>query len=178
MSKIFVLTGPPASGKTTIKNALRQCGVATMISHTTRAPKEHEKHGVHYFFVTKEEFLKLRLVERVTYAGHFYGLSKDEVMSKLEGYPATVVDTDLQGLQQLRKLLGDRVECIFILTDKDTILGRLTLQGEYLETIIKRIEFAEENGEFDNWKMAESVVKNTGDVDKAVRQVLAIMNLP
>lgn len=178
MGKLFVLTGPPASGKTAIVQALRQNGVAVLVSHTTRQPKPEEKHGREYFFVSKEEFLQLRLIERVTYASHFYGLSRDEVMSKLDSFPVSVVDTDLQGLQQLRKLLGDRVECIFILTDKDTILSRLTLQGEALEQIIRRLEFADKNGEFDNWKIAEHVVKNTGNLSNSVRQVSAIMGLP
>lgn len=177
MGKLFVLTGPPASGKTAIVQALRQNGVATLVSHTTRQPKGKEKPGFDYFFVSKEEFLQLRLVERVTYAGHFYGLSRDEVMSKVEAFRVSAVETDLQGLQQLRKLLGNRVECIFILSDKDSILSRLTLQGEALETITRRIEFAEKNGEFDNWKIAEHVVKNTGDLASTVRQVLAIMGL-
>ena len=85
------------------------------------------------------------------------------------------MDIDRGGYEQLKKLIGDRLESIFILVDKETIFSRFMMNGEKLEDVKARIDYAEANGEYDNWQVADHVVKNTGEVDRAVLQLLAIM---
>ena len=109
------------------------------------------------------------------YGGHQFGLTKEEVTQKMNQYPACTVDIDRNGLEQLKKLLGDRLESIFILVDKETIFSRFMMQGDKLEDVKARIDLAEANGEYDNWRIADYVVKNTGTVECAVWQILAIM---
>lgn len=178
MNKAYAIIGPAGSGKSSILKALKQCeGVVVMLSHTTRPPHPGEENGIQYHFVSKDEFTKLTLIERVTNAGHFYGLSKDEVMKKLNQFPVSFVDIDQGGYQQLKKLLGERLESIYILVDKDTILTRYVSEGRSDDEIRRRIDYAEKQGEFNNWQIADHVVKNTGGLDVAVRQILAIANL-
>ena len=178
MNKVFAIIGPAGSGKSSILKALKRCpGVVVMLSHTTRPPHPDEENGIHYHFVSKDEFTKMILIERVTYAGQFYGLSKDEVMSKVAKYPVSFVDIDLDGFRQLKKLLGERLESIYILVDKETILTRYVSEGRSDDEIRRRLEFAEKQGEFNNWQIADHVVKNTSGLDVAVRQILAIANL-
>jgi guanylate kinase len=176
-NKVYVIIGPPASGKTSIVKALRKYGITEFVSHTTRQPKAGEQHGIDYYFVNEDEFRATELIERVTYNGKFYGLAKDEVINKVMKYPVTVVATEVQGMRQIKKLLGERVESICILVDKNTIINRIIERGEDLEQVKKRIEYAEKAGEFDNWHDADYVVKNTGKLDIAIRQILAIMGL-
>ena len=178
MSKVYAIIGPPASGKSSILRELLKFGdIGVLVSHTTRAPQPGEQDGENYHFVDKPVFCQLHMVEKVTYSGHLYGLCKDEVMSKVNQNPVTVVDIDVAGFEQLKKLLGDRIVSIYILVDKDTALTRYIAQAKASDDIKKRLEYAESQMEFDIWPGADHVVKNTGTLDLAVRQVLAIMDL-
>ncbi|EGO64763.1 guanylate kinase [Acetonema longum] len=177
MNKVYAIIGPPASGKTSLVKELSKQGVPVMVSHTTRPKKQHEVHGADYYFVSKEEFGQLQLIEKVTRDNNFYGLSKDEVLRKVNQHPVSIVDIDLVGLEQLKKLLGGRVESIFVLVDKNTVIQRLVTQNAKLEDIQRQVEQAAGKGEFDNWQTADYVVKNTGAMDASVRQMQAIMGL-
>ncbi|MCE5286269.1 MAG: guanylate kinase [Pelosinus sp.] len=177
MNKVYAIIGPPASGKTSIVKALAEFGVPTLISHTTRPPKSGEKNGVEYYFVNKEAFAAMSFVEKASYADHLYGLTKVEVLNKIKLYPVSVVDIDLFGFEQLKKLLGERLNSIYTLVDKEVIINRYLIQGEENANIKQRLEYAEKNGEFNNWQIADYVVKNAGQLEVTVRQVLAIMGL-
>lgn len=178
MNKVYAIIGPPASGKTSLVKELSKQGIPIMVSHTTRPKKQHEVHGADYYFVSKEEFGQLQVIEKVTRDNNFYGLSKDEVLRKVNQHPVSVVDIDLVGLEQMKKLLGGRVESIFVLVDKDTVINRLVAQNVKLDDIQRQVEQAAGKGEFDNWQTADYVVKNTGPMDAAVRQMQAIMGVP
>jgi len=177
MNKVFAIIGPPASGKTTIAQELVKHGVPEMVSHTTRAPRPGEQQGVNYYFVSRDEFSQIDLIERVTYSGYFYGLSKTEVLEKSDKNPVSVVVVERTGLEKMKKLLGKRVESIFIMADELTVAERLIERGDVPEFIQRRMEYAKANREFDNWQVADHVVKNTGSLAVAVRQVLAIVGL-
>lgn len=174
MNKVYALIGPPASGKSSILHELAQYSIPEMVSHTTRKPRPGEEHGVHYYFVSKDDFQKTELIERVEYSGNFYGLSKAEVLDKVKLYPVSLVAVEMQGLTQLKKLLANRLESIFLMTDYDTIITRMLARGDADALINRRIEYAKSTGEFDKWQTATYVVKNTGSLEVAVRQILAI----
>lgn len=175
MNKVYALIGPPASGKTSLLKELAYYDVPEMVSHTTRKPRTGEVHGVHYYFVSKEDFQKNELIERVEYSGNLYGLSKSEVLDKVNRCPVSVVAVETQGLTQLKKLLANRLESIFIMADQDTVIGRMIERGDDNDVINRRLEYANTTGEFNQWQTANYVVKNTGSLEVAVRQILAII---
>lgn len=177
MNNLYAIIGPPASGKSSIVKKLKDYGLPILISHTTRPMRKDEKDGIDYYFVDRTAFAKMNFVEKASYSNHFYGLTKEEVLSKVNKHPISIVDIDLNGLEQLKKLLGDRLKSIYSLVDKDTIICRYLDQGENVDAINHRIEYAENKGEFNNWQIADHVVKNTGTIDTTVRQILSIMNL-
>ncbi|BBB89950.1 MAG TPA: guanylate kinase [Methylomusa anaerophila] len=177
MNKVFAVLGPPCSGKTAIIKELFQYGVVEMVSHTTREMRAGEQHGVDYYFVKKEDLSKAELIERTEYFGQVYGLSKAEVLKKVSGNLVSVVAVEYNGWEQMKKLLGDRVKSIFVMVDQDTVIDRMMARGDAPESVAKRLELAKKNGEYDNWKNSDYVVKNTDSLDIAVRQVLAIMDL-
>lgn len=175
IGKVYALIGPAGSGKSSLVKELRQRGVPMLVSHTTRTPKPGERDGVDYYFVNSDQFAKARPFEKVLYAGHLFGLTKEEVTGKMDQYPACTVDIDMEGLIQLKRMLADRLESIFILVDKETIYSRFMMNGEKLEEVKARIYYAEAKGEYDNWRVADHVVKNTGSIECSVLQILAIM---
>ena len=56
--RLFVISGPSGVGKGTIINRIlpQFPDMVLSVSATTRLPREREQHGVHYFFITKEQF--------------------------------------------------------------------------------------------------------------------------
>ncbi|CUH96352.1 hypothetical protein P22_2442 [Propionispora sp. 2/2-37] len=178
MHKVYAIIGPPASGKTSIvKGLFAGYRVPALVSHTTRQPRTGEEQGKDYYFVGEEEFSRTVFLEKANYSGYFYGLSKEEVVNKVGVHPVSVVDITLAGFEQLKKVLGERVAAIYLLVDKDTVINRYILRGDDAAVINKTIEYAQQRGEFNNWEIADHVVKNTGELDIALRQVAAIMNL-
>ncbi|MGN6249052.1 MAG: guanylate kinase, partial [Ginsengibacter sp.] len=57
-NKIILITAPSGSGKTSIVNHLMKKfpQLAFSVSATTRQPRDNEKDGKHYYFISEEEF--------------------------------------------------------------------------------------------------------------------------
>jgi guanylate kinase len=96
---LIVLIGPNGSGKTTIEKKLEQSGMYRLRSHTTRQRQAGEPDNA-YYFVKKEEFKKVDLVESVLYKNSFFGLSRQEVQNAETR--DCVVTLDWNGAQQIK----------------------------------------------------------------------------
>lgn len=177
MNKIYAIIGPHAAGKTAIISKLKAQGIPFIVSHTTRTPRPDEKDGREYYFVTKEEFFKLDLVEKVTYQGEYYGIAKNELLTKMQSSKINTVMVEQSGYKQLKKLLGDRLESIYIMVDYVTMVERMLNNKETSEQIKKQLEYTETNGELENWKITNYVVKNINNINTTINQILAIMGL-
>jgi guanylate kinase len=134
--EIYIVSAPSGAGKTTLLKRLLTVdpGLRFSISLTTRAPRPGEAHEREYFFVTTEEFLRIRdrggLLEWVEQFGHFYGTSREYVSQSLaEGY-GVVFDIDVRGAKALKKSFP-HATFIFILPPSLEILEqRLRHRGE------------------------------------------------
>ena len=86
---LVVVSGFSGAGKGTLMKELlkRYDNYALSISATTRAPREGETDGKEYFFVTKEQFEKMRderkLIEYAQYVNNYYGTPKEYVEQKM-----------------------------------------------------------------------------------------------
>ena len=109
---IVVLSGPTASGKTTIVNRLMQetpVKLIKAISATTRPRRKGEVDGKDYYFLTTEEFEKRQEnnefleCEQVHGLGYWYGTLKSEVdrAAKQGGWP--FLEIEVQGTLKLKK---------------------------------------------------------------------------
>lgn len=96
---LIVLLGSNGSGKTTIEKRLEQSGMYRLRSHTTRQRQANESEDA-YYFVKKEEFKKVDLVESVLYNNSFFGLSRQEVQNAET--QDCVVTLDWNGAQQIK----------------------------------------------------------------------------
>jgi len=117
---ILVLSGPSGAGKSTIINhASPNIGEYYFsISTTTRQPREGEKHGVDYYFVSHEEFeegIKAGdFLEYATVHGNYYGTSLKPVNEALAQGKLVIFDIDVQGHRLVRAKMGDYVTSAFI----------------------------------------------------------------
>lgn len=80
---ILSVSGPSLSGKTELVKRMKDLGAIELISHTTRPRRGHEIDGVHYNFVTPEQFQTLvdqdEMVQVSHFNGYMYGMSSQEV---------------------------------------------------------------------------------------------------
>lgn len=103
---LVIISGPSGSGKSTVTRRLRdvcELPLTTSISATTRQPRDGERHGVDYFFVSDEEFQAMRRrgefleCKQVFAQGHWYGTLAEQVTTGLAGGKWVVLEIDVQG---------------------------------------------------------------------------------
>jgi len=116
---LFVISGPSGVGKGTLVSMLRKnhLEIKLSVSATTRNPRPGEVDGVHYFFLTKEDF-KNRIesgefLEWAEFSGNFYGTNKNFVEKMLKDGKNIILEIDVQGALQVKNKLREAI-LIFI----------------------------------------------------------------
>ncbi len=146
---LLVISGPSGTGKGTLIERLmvEDKSLVFSVSATTRAPRPGEINGVHYHFVTNEEYDKLvaedAFVEHATVHGNRYGTLRSEVYERLARGENVVLDIDVQGALNVIASEKEKVS-IFILPPSMKVLReRLTGRGtETMEAVERRLHNA------------------------------------
>lgn len=156
---LFIVSAPAGTGKTTLVTKLTEefPGAVTSISFTTRKPRPGEVEGVHYHFVTKEQFEKrmAEFLEYVTLYGDYYGTSQEWVEEQQAKGKHVILTIDTQGAMQLKKRKALPGTYIFIRPPSLEVLKeRLDRRKtETPEVIEARLEWARQEmklaGEYD-----------------------------
>jgi guanylate kinase len=112
--RLTVVSGPTAVGKGTVVARMREDhpDVFVSVSATTRPPRLGETDGVHYLFVTDEEFDRLIEAEAllewaVVHGVHRYGTPREPVKQALADGREAILEIDLQGARQVRQACPD-----------------------------------------------------------------------
>lgn len=145
---VLVLSGPSGAGKSSLINKIaNEIGdYYFSISTTTRAPREGEKDGIHYHFVSKEEFeedIKAdHFLEHAIVHGNYYGTSLKPVKEALALGKLVIFDIDVQGNTAIKNRLGDITTSVFITPPslselKYRLENRLTDTQEVIEKRLK-----------------------------------------
>lgn len=179
--KIIIISAPSGTGKSTIINklmAMPDLDLKFSVSATNRAPREGEKDGINYYFLTTEEFTR-KIKEDAfieyeeVYAGRYYGTLKSEVSRILNDGHNLILDIDVKGGVNVKKLYPDAAAIFILPPSIDTLRQRLINRGtDDEETISQRVAKAEYELSFAS-KYDYSVVND--DLGKAVKETKTII---
>ena len=166
---LFIVSGPSGAGKTTLIERVRatlqplSIELYFSVSHTTRKPRAGEVEGVSYYFVDDVAFHSMvargEFLEHAHVHAHWYGTSRDEVLSKLLKGQDVILDIDYQGARQIARdpELEPRSLNIFIFPPSlDALEQRLRQRGLNSEDEIqlrlrKAIDEIDEGKDFYNY---------------------------
>ena len=151
--KLIIISAPSGSGKSTIIGRMMQdesLRLAFSVSATTRPRRGQEVHGVDYYYLTIDEFQHMiendELVEyQEVYEGRYYGTPKSEVERITAEGRNVVLDLDVLGGVNVKRMYGDRALSIFIQPPSVEVLReRLIKRGtDSMEDIQNRVDKAE-----------------------------------
>lgn len=179
---LVLLSGVSGAGKDTIKKELikRNSNITSLPSYTDREPREGEVNGEIYNFITTEEFKKLieqdDLYEYDIHHNHYYGTSKHLLNERLESGKIIVKDIDVNGTENLVKLLGHdtKIVTIFLRVPREELLRRLI--ARYQNADPKDIMLRLNRFEYEESKIGlyDYVIKNN-DLEKTMGIITAII---
>lgn len=145
--KLIIFSAPSGSGKSTIINKLMsEYGLRGRfsISATSRKPRGSEQDGVEYYFLSEEDFRR-RISEgdfleyEEVYPGCFYGTLRSEVDRTLAQGENVILDIDVQGGLNVKKIYGDRALTLFIQPPSiERLRERLERRGTDAPEVIER----------------------------------------
>lgn len=179
-SRLLVLAGPTAVGKGTVAAEIRRTHpeVWLSVSATTRRPRPGEEHGVHYWFVSDEEFDAMVAADQllewaVVHKAARYGTPRGPVEEALAAGRPAMLEIDLQGARQVRTTMPGALFAFLKPPSWDELVRRLVGRGtEDAEERERRLATAREElaaeEEFD-----VTVVNH--EVHEAAEQLVALM---
>lgn len=170
-----VITGPTASGKTTVANALVELfpGSAKFVTSTTRAPREGEVDGVDYHFLTRDEFEKGiargEFLEWEENYGNYYGGSRVVLEETLFRHPVVFAVVDVRGaVSYMEKVTGSLALAITVPTEQ--IRGRIEKRGKMDAAELERRMDAV-RVELSACEHFDAIIPNPdGELDAAIRR--------
>jgi guanylate kinase len=180
-AKLIILSAPSGAGKSTIVKALIQQlpTLELSVSACTRPPRANEKDGVHYLFLSVEDF-KNKIANNefieweMVYEGKYYGTLKSEINRIWQKGHTPILDIDVVGAINVMKLYADSSINIFIQPPSiDELKNRLIHRGtETKDSLQERIAKAEQEMELRHH--FEHIVVND-DLETAIQKVKAII---
>jgi guanylate kinase len=175
-----VIPGPSGVGKgTLIRGLMEQLPALELsVSATTRAPRPGEQDGVHYHFLSPEEFERRvaagEFVEHAHYAGRSYGTLRSELGGRVGAGVPVVLEIEVQGARQVREAMPEAVQVFIAPPSLEALRARLIGRGtDDPEEVARRLRVAEQ--ELTAQPEFAHVVVNDR-LDEALAQLTAIVD--
>lgn len=147
--RLIVLSGPSGVGKGTVVKALmeRNPKVRVSVSATTRQMRPNEISGIHYDFLSHEEFERRiaenQFLEYAEYVGNYYGTPEEPVNRMLEEGLDVILEIEVQGGLQVMQRRSDAISIFIAAPSFEVLAGRLRGRGDTDEDKIqKRLQTA------------------------------------
>ena len=178
--QLIVISAPSGAGKdTVVKELMKRDGnnLWVSVSATSRAPREGEKEGVDYYYLSKEEFEKKIeegfFIEYTNYAGNYYGTPKKYIKDKIDQGIDVILIIEIEGASNIKKLVPEAIFIFIMPPSLKELVRRLKNRGtETNEKIMKR--FHEAYKEVNDVSKYNYVVVND-KLEEAVDKVEAIL---
>lgn len=180
--KIIIFSAPSGSGKSTVIGQLMSdpsLRLGFSVSATSRAPRGKEEHGREYYFISQEEFKNLvakgEFVEwEEVYPGTCYGTLRSEVERVIKSGKNLVLDIDVAGGVNVKKIYGEQALSIFIEPPsmeelESRLRGRATDSDEVINKRLSKAKF-----ELSYASQYDAIVVND-DLQVAVAEVRALI---
>lgn len=176
--KLVVISGASGVGKGTVLKEMmsRRPDLLFSVSATTRSPRPGEEDGVHYYFISREEFEGMiargEFLEYSQHHNHYYGTPRAQVQQKQQ-HSHVLLDIEPNGAAQVRKTAPDAVLIFIEAPSWKELEHRLRGRGDTPEDQIAiRLERAK-------WEMAQRdwydhVVVND-DAGRCAEEILTIL---
>ena len=178
MAKLFIFSAASGTGKTSLTHELmkRVRDLAFSVSHTTRAPRPGETHGVHYYFVSPEEFEVMaargEFIEHAQVFGNRYGTAHRTVDDLLKAGKSVIFDIDWQGARAIKSKMPEAVSVFILPPSRAALAERLqNRRQDSPEVIAKRMAAAV--SEISHYREFDYVVVND-DFEAALADLTAI----
>jgi guanylate kinase len=144
----MVISAPSGGGKTVVRSGLLKLNkkFAFSVTCTTRARRPGEVDGKDYYFVTAEQFKRLRrdgkLLEWALVHGNYYGTPVKSAVDVLEKGRIPVMTIDVKGARSVKRIFPGAVTVFLLPPDLKTLVQRLRGRGEAPENVAVRLETA------------------------------------
>lgn len=178
-----MFSAPSGAGKTTLLNYLRTAvpGLVYSISATTRRPRDGEVDGVHYFFLSEQEFKskieKNEFAEWALVHGNYYGTPKSFIDETVAGGVHIIMDIDVFGKKTFDKSYPDAIGILILPPSMELLEKRLRGRGsddeETVRTRLKNamteIEFARDKGKYKFTIINDDLDKAKSETEQIIR---------
>lgn len=141
---LFIVSAPSGAGKTTLCRAVRNMfpDIKYSVSHTTREPREGEKDGIDYHFITSADFEKKirqdRWAEWARVHGNYYGTSADFLNQCMDRGQDILLDIDVQGMRRIIAGFPDSITLFIMPPTPDVLRKRMETRGTDTIAVIER----------------------------------------
>ena len=176
---LYIVSAPSGAGKTSLVSNLLGTDrfVRKSVSFTTRAMRPGEENGVHYHFVTVQEFGEMKargeFLEHALVHGNEYGTSRRTVDRECAAGYDVLLEIDWQGAAQIRKLQPDAVAIFILPPSIEALEKRLRGRGQDTPEVIAR-RVAAARGEISHVGEFDYVIINE-EFNRAAQELISII---
>lgn len=184
--KIIIFSAASGAGKTTILDHLRSVmpELVYSISATTRAPREHEKDGIHYFFMSEEMFRKKiegdEFAEWAQVHGNYYGTPKSFINETIVSGRHIIMDIDVYGKVTFDKAYPEAIGIFIKPPSVEELKRRLRCRKTDSDEVIKlrlanarkEMLFASQQGKYEYTIVNDDLETTKKEVVNLVKEIL------
>jgi guanylate kinase len=181
--KIFVISSPSGGGKTTIVRRILSefPEIVFSVSATTRPKRPDEIDGVHYFFLTEEQFLEKikndEFIEWERFYDYYYGTLKTFVIDNIQNGKSVLLEIDVKGALSVKKIFPDSILIFIDVPSFEELVNRLKKRKTESETDLqKRIDRAKMElsykDKFDYIFVNKDLEEVTSQIKSLIKEIL------